>query len=130
MILLPKAIITEDRKLFVGIVGLVIPDEDNKMLSEQDKEAASKIGAFYLQKNNRDFKATEKEIMDLRISKVRVLDNKVIEITAERVGLLIGRRGVNIDSLIKFLGVNVHIIEEADPITYYLIPQDWDDNDY
>lgn len=100
------------------------------MLSEQDKEAARKIGEFYLQKNNRDFKATEKEIMDLRISKVRALENKTIEITTERPGLLIGRRGTNIDALTKFLDVHVKIIEERDPITYYLIPQNWDEYDY
>lgn len=98
------------------------------MLSEQDKEAARKIGYFYLEKNNRDFKATEKEIVDLRISKVHVKDDGVVAITTERPGLLIGLRGENIDSLTKFLGVNVHIIEEPDSISYYLVPQDWDDN--
>ena len=100
------------------------------MLSQQTKEAASKIGEFYLQKNNRDYKATENEILNLRISLIRVLDDGAVEITTERPGLLIGRRGINIDELTKFLGVRVHIIEERDPINSYLIPQEWDDNDY
>jgi len=94
------------------------------MHSEEAKDAARKIGLFYLEKNNNNYEATEQEINKLRITKVDVTDNKVIIIT-ERPGLLIGKRGENIDKLTEALGMNVHIIEEFDPLSAYLIPYDY-----
>lgn len=95
------------------------------MHSEEAKDAARKIGLFYLKKNNNDYEATEQEINKLRITKVDVTDNKVIIIT-ERPGLLIGKRGENIDKLTDALGMEIHIIEEFDPLSAYLIPYDYD----
>jgi ribosomal protein S3 len=45
-----------------------------------------------------------------------------ITITTERPGILIGKRGTNIDALEKFLGTKVKIIEDQDPLYHYLIP--------
>ena len=93
-------------------------------LSEEVKEAAAAIGAFYLQKNNGDYIATEKEITAMRISKIEVI-KKAIHITVARPGLLIGKRGTNIDALETFLDTKIHIIEELDPLYNYLIPDDY-----
>lgn len=96
------------------------------MVPEEVKEAARNIGFFYLDKNQHDYAATEKEITDLRISKIEVTE-KGIEITTARPGLLIGRRGMNIDALSKFLKTKLRIIEEVDPLCSYLIPREYND---
>ena len=92
-----------------------------------DEEAAAAIGAYYLQKNHGDYAATEKEITSLGISAVTV-DNslphsKTISVTLARPGLLIGKRGTNIDALEKFIGTKVKVIEDRDSLFHYLIPQ-------
>jgi ribosomal protein S3 len=96
------------------------------MLSEEVKGMAAAIGAYYLQKNNGDYVATEKEITSMRISAIAVDStlphSKVVSITTERPGLLIGKRGTNIDALEKFLGHKVKVIEDRDPLYNYLIP--------
>ena len=92
-----------------------------EILSEEIKDAARKIGQFYLEKNYRDFKAAEIEINRTRITKLEVLDN-IITIYTERPGILIGVRGENISALEKFLNAKLRIIEEIDVLSYYLIP--------
>lgn len=97
------------------------------MIPDNVREVASRIGAFYLQKNNGDFKATEAEILKLQISNISV-DDKLprsvsIAITTARPGLLIGKRGQNIDALSKFLGTEVKVIEDRDPLIAWLVPQ-------
>lgn len=104
-------------------------------LPDKVREVASRIGAFYLQKNSGDYKATELEIMKLRISKIDVDDrlphSVSIAITTARPGLLIGKRGQNIDALTSFLGTNVKVIEDRDPLSAWLIPDQYgDDGDY
>jgi hypothetical protein len=111
------------------IVDYAIPGV-GKMLSDKDKEVARKIGQFYLQKNNRDYKATALEIATLGINEIKVREDGVVEITAERVGPLIGRRASNLNELIKFLDMKLHIKEDPDPLSSYLIPQDWEENYY
>ena len=96
------------------------------MLSEKIKKVARKIGQFYLEKNNRDLKATEIEINNLGISNLKLHENTV-EITTKKPGLLIGKNGINIDNLTEFLNMHVYIIEEADPLDHYLIPQNWEE---
>jgi len=100
--------------------------EGQVMIPDKVKEAARNIGAFYLQKNHGDFKAAELEILKLQISSISVddkLPNSVsIAITTGRPGLLIGKRGENIDALTKFLGTQVKVIEDRDPLSSYLIP--------
>lgn len=91
------------------------------MLTPEIREMAALIGQFYLRKHNNDYIAAEKAIVDLRISDLRVEGDKVIIVTA-RPGLLIGRRGQNIDELTAFLNKKIHIIEDMDPLLEWLIP--------
>lgn len=93
------------------------------------REMAALIGQFYLRKHNNDYIATEKAIVDLRISDLRVEGDKVIIVTA-RPGLLIGRRGQNIDELTAFLNKKIHIIEEVDPLLAWLVPHPDEPMDY
>jgi transcription antitermination factor NusA-like protein len=100
------------------------------MLSEEVKNVARKIGQFYLEKNNQNYELTEKDIDNLRISKIEIVDDK-IAITTAAPGRLIGMRGKNILLLQEYLGQKVKIIEEMDPLFVYLIPQEPDqDYDY
>lgn len=96
------------------------------MLPLPVQEAAAAIGEFYLRKNNGDYAATEKEINQLRITKLEINENALC-ITATRIGLLLGRRGSNIDALAKFIQehmqMKIHIIEDQDCLYEYLIPQ-------
>lgn len=96
------------------------------MLPEKVREMASNIGQYYLKKNSGDYVSTEREIMSLQISKIEVddtLPNLVeVSITTARPGLLIGKRGINIDALTHYLGTKVKIIEEKDPLSSWLLP--------
>lgn len=92
------------------------------MIPQEIREMAEKIGQFYLQKNSGNYATTAREIADLQISKIEVAE-KEISITTARPGLLIGHRGMNIDSLAKFLQTKVRIIEEMDPLISWLIPR-------
>jgi len=86
-------------------------------------EIGQKIGMYFLNQNNEDYKATEKFIRDLHISDIWETDDKIFIQTA-RPGLLIGRKAVYYDGLTEFLGKKIEIIESfcwADVIT----PFDW-----
>jgi len=101
------------------------------MLPLPVREAAAAIGQFYLNKNKGDYVATEKELTDLRITKLEINANALC-ITTERVGMLVGRRGSNIDALSKFIQnqmqMKVRIIEDTDCLYDALIPRK-DNND-
>lgn len=92
------------------------------MISEQVQEIARQIGKFYLTKNNGDYKKASDEILKLQITKLEVLDDGRVCITTNRPGLLIGKRGENIDNVCRHLGMKIHVIEEMDHIYNYLIP--------
>ena len=99
------------------------------MIPEEVQKIAGQIGEYFLCKNNHDYQATAEEIYSLRVSKIIVDGNKV-EITLGRPGLLIGKRGVIIDGLAKWLsGMEVKIIEDTDCINDFLIPVDWSEVD-
>jgi len=95
------------------------------MFTDAQKELAAEIGAFYLEKNQGDYVATEKEISALHITNVETKDGKAY-ISTGRPGLLIGKRGQNIDLLSKWLKKPVHIIE-VESLLPYLVPVLWDD---
>ena len=86
---------------------------------------ASDIGFFYLEKNAGDYEKAIEEITQLGITKID-FKGTTIHITLTRPGLLIGRRGENIDKLRVHLSkslkqeINIDIIE--DRITGWLIP--------
>lgn len=91
------------------------------MLDATVRDVAQRIGLFYLQKNNGDYVKTEKDLTDLRIAKIEVNEKGVI-VTTARPGLLIGKRGTNIDALAKHLKSEVRIIEDMDSIYDSLVP--------
>ena len=86
---------------------------------------AQTIGAFYLEKNAGDYKEATDEIIQLGVTKLDFHGSKV-SISLTRPGLLIGRRGENIDKLKEYLSkqlkqkINIAIIEDV--ITGWLIP--------
>lgn len=91
------------------------------MLTQEVRDIAQKIGQFYLQKYDNDYQLAEQELIRLQITKIEV-EPEMVRITLARPGILIGRRGINIENLTKFLGVKVFIIEDQDPIYSWLIP--------
>jgi ribosomal protein S3 len=97
------------------------------MLAPNVAEMARRIGLFYLQKNNQDYEKTEKELTDLRISKIEIDVKGVVFITLARVGLFIGRKGENIEKLNRFLKSDVRIVEDMDSIYEALIPHNMED---
>ena len=97
------------------------------------------IGEYYLQLAKKDFpkivaieelcKIVKKDILQLGISNVEVIGGYKIVITLSRPGILIGRRGENIEALHNFLsakyflGVELELIEQED-INQLIIPSD------
>jgi len=94
---------------------------------------AQMIGDFYLDKNKGSYEEATKEIMQLGITQLKVMGDN-ISITLMRPGLLIGRKGVVIDSFRAYLhlhlnpDVKLDIIEEK--VLGWLIPYEpYNDDD-
>ena len=108
----------------MGLLNRIFGGVPKKDLSKQ-KEIAQCIGGYYLIKNQGAYKKAMEEITELGITQVDVIKNK-ISIRLTRPGLLIGRRGANIDNLRIFLetqlkrGITIEIIE--DRVISNLIP--------
>jgi ribosomal protein S3 len=96
------------------------------MLSKPIRDVAETIGQFYLQKNNGDYAATAQEIANLRIVKLDPTGDSV-SITTGRPGILIGRRGITIIALSKFIHekmqLKIKIIEDTDNLQDCLTPR-------
>ncbi len=110
------------------------------MISEQVKQICHKIGMFYLEKMNGNYDAAREEVDRLRIESIEIKEVKIkqsrdpgievttsgpiivetVVITLPMVGLLIGRRGENIDNLSKYLQMPVKVIESPDYLTWHL----------
>ncbi len=98
------------------------------------RDLATYIGSFYLslQKglDESDYQKARDQVSDLGISNLNIQGNK-ISITLMRPGLLIGRKGENIDQLQKYLNaqykknMKIKIIEER--ILEHLFPYHYDD---
>lgn len=99
------------------------------MLSKEVRDAAESIGQFYLERNQNDYKKTEREILGLEISKLEVTED-CVTITTSRPGLLIGKRGETVSNLEKFLNRKVNIVEDRDPLSSWLIPYPLQYEDY
>lgn len=100
------------------------------MISEEVKEIACKIGQFFLEKNELDYKAACLEIEKLRINNLSIFSKRTngettIEIETSRPGLVIGRHGEQIDKLSKYLGVKIRLVETKETILDYLLPFNW-----
>jgi ribosomal protein S3 len=114
------------------------------MIDEGIQEVAQKIGHFFIGRVTEDYRtltrlirkfainvelddakivgqAIEKTMVDLRITKIELVNNEVI-VTTGRPGLIIGRKGETIDKLTLFLGKHVKIVEAEDNILDYLVP--------
>jgi hypothetical protein len=91
----------------------------------EERAIARIIGNFYLDKNKGDYKKTHEEIFSLQITQIKLNDN-TISITLSRPGLIIGRRGENLDMLQRYLTQQLkfyHKIEIVeDKILSYLYP--------
>jgi predicted PilT family ATPase len=95
---------------------------DGIVVKQFAREPAMKIGQFYLDKNNGDYKKTvEEEIPFLGITDVQE-DAESITIFTSRPGKIIGRRGENIDALEKYLGKKIKVVETQN-IMDLLLPE-------
>ena len=92
------------------------------MFSKEVIEVAQRIGQFYLEKNHGDYEKTKVEILSLLITSVEVTEGKVI-IKTSRPGLLIGKRGINIDNISTFLDKKIHVLEERENIVDCITPR-------
>lgn len=100
------------------------------MISEEVKDIAHRIGQFFLEKNELDYKAACAEIEKLRINNLSIYEKRTngkttIEIETSRPGLVIGRRGEQIDKLSKYLGVEIRLVETKETLLDYLLPYNW-----
>lgn len=100
----------------------------------ESREVARLIGEYYVAKNKElglkesHMKARE-ELSSLGVTEIKASGNRV-EITLQRPGLLIGRRGDNIDMLQKFLATKSKYTQvgiKEDKIICWLIPYDYSD---
>lgn len=98
------------------------------MLSKPIRDVAETIGQFYLQQNNGDYTTTAQDIANLRIVKLDLTGDSVL-ITTARPGVLIGRRGITIDALSKFMHekmqLKIKIIEDEDCLQDCLTPRNY-----
>jgi ribosomal protein S3 len=106
--------------------------------TKQEKEIISKIGRFFLERNlkksdnetkvHQVYLQTRKEIQILGITRIVLTSDNEIEIHLDRPGLLIGKKGEQINALSKYMeqyGINkIQILE--DNLFEYLIPVDYD----
>lgn len=102
------------------------------MLEPEVKDVAQRIGQFYLAKHNNDYDATATELLRLQITQLTIEDD-VVTITTARPGLLIGKRGQNVEALENHLNAKVKIKEELNSLFDWIMPvkeEDWDDDDY
>ena len=78
--------------------------------TREQENIGYQILSFYSKKNQGDHSATNKELNRLNIRDILVKEN-VVEIHLGAPGLLVGRRGENIDNLKAFLGKEIKIVE-------------------
>jgi len=92
------------------------------MFTEQEKEVLTKIGEFFLLKNNQNYAETEIQLRKMQITDILVTKER-ITVTLRRPGLLFGVRGRLITELQEYLGVEVAVVEAQDRNLYeWLIP--------
>ena len=89
------------------------------MTSETVRGIAGLIGVFYLYKHNNNYKAAQEELNRLYITSIDVRNGEVI-IHTSRPGLLIGKKGENINNLVEHLKMKVKIIEGEDWVNLIL----------
>ena len=93
----------------------------------ENRNIAQYIGKYYLEKNKNNYKQTEEDIRNLGITQIEHKKDTII-ITLQRCGILIGRRGENIDKLQQFLFQKTKYTKlniKEDKIISWLIPFDY-----
>jgi ribosomal protein S3 len=103
--------------------------------TDKEKDIISQIGKFFLERNlkNSDrelheiYLKTREEILELCITRIVFTSEQSIDICLGRPGLLIGKKGEQINALSEYLekyGINkIKIIEDS--LFIYLLPDDW-----
>lgn len=88
--------------------------------SEKEKEIARKIGYFLYKKHNQD---TSEAIIELRLYNITdiMYINNIIHILVGRPGMLIGKRGENIEQLGKYLDYEINIVEDKQTLQHELL---------
>lgn len=100
------------------------------MLPSADIRAiCQKIGEYYLDKCERDFVITADKILALQIQNVEVSED-IVTITTARPGMLIGKRGENLDALEKILGKKIKVVESYFTWTDLITPHQETEKDY
>lgn len=97
------------------------------MYNPEVVEKAREVGEFYLQKNNGDREKAEEEILRCEFLNMELIRGELYLYTS-RPGVVIGKRGQNIDDLASFIGMPIKIIEENN-INHFIIPPEddgWD----
>ncbi len=87
--------------------------------SEEIKHIAQQIGQFILTENHGDYKAANDFITKLRINRLELVGGKLV-IETSRPGLLIGKRGEQIEKLQAYLNLPLHIEETREHVTDYM----------
>jgi len=101
----------------------------NRKEEIENRAIAQWIGNYYLDKNYNNYKKTAEDIRILGITQIEHKKDTII-ITLQRCGILIGRRGENIDALQKFLATKTKYTKldiKEDKIISWLIPYDYSD---
>jgi ribosomal protein S3 len=101
--------------------------------SSDGKDVVRRIGYFFLQKNKMDCRKTRQEIERLGITRIEYhAKDTLIKIELARPGILIGRKGLQLQALLDFLkqelpdNIPVSKIEtDEDNLTDFLIPEDY-----
>ena len=79
--------------------------------SQELQDIGYEIGHFYLKKCGNNYQAAQKEVESLKITNIEKVNDDTINITLARPGLLIGRKGQNIEALVDHLKKKINITE-------------------
>jgi hypothetical protein len=81
-----------------------------KRPTKEEENIGYKINYFYCEKHKGNIEAAAKEVRSLKIKEIEIKGDTV-EISLARPGLLIGRRGKNINALSEVLGMKTSVVE-------------------
>ncbi len=99
-----------------------IPTERRIQKSNECIELDEKLGKFYMREGSDATREIGIEALhNLQITKTSYVDGQY-RIRLRRPGLIIGRKGTNIEALQKYLNVDVRIEEEETDPYYHIIP--------
>lgn len=99
---------------------------ESSFKGDRIREVGAQIGEYYLQKNNGDYESAGREVANLRVTDLSFIGVNRLAIKCCRPGLLIGRRGHNIDMLSQHIGMSVKVVEDSMDFTYIVTPVDYD----